>query len=134
MTRLDDATDSAPGRAGSTVIVEDPEHMNLLGLLLCSMLERRLTDSAAQKRVRRLRGEVGVKGGRMRVTLRFAGDTVVLTRASTGRPRARVEGTLEALLGVALGRGMVRSLVRGQLRARGNLIFLWRLLPLLRAR
>jgi hypothetical protein len=132
----DDATAGAPTRAAAdgTVRLEDPERMNLLGLLLRSILERRLAEPAARRRAARLRGEVAVRGGRMRVTLRFEPTGIVITRAASARPRARVEGTLAGLLAVALGRGLVRPLLTRALAPRGNLLFLLRLLPLLRGR
>ena len=132
----DDATAEASGRAAPgaapRVTVDQPETMNLLGLLLRSILERRLTDEAARKRAARLRGDLLVQGGRMRVTLRFADGHVTITRTTSKRPRARVAGTLTGFLAVARGGGIVRPLLRGELKAGGNLVWLLRILPLLR--
>ncbi len=118
----------------TSVRLEDPESMNLLGLLLRSLIQRNLEDPACQRRAERLRGDVAVRAGRMSVTVRFGDAEVVVTRAPAARPRARVGGTLAGLLEVALGRGLVRAWLRRRISASGNLFFVLRLLPLIRAR
>jgi hypothetical protein len=120
-------------RPAVSVVIEEPETMNLLGLLLHSILQRNLADPVKASRATHLRGEVAVRGGRMRVRLRFEESGITITRRAAARPRARVEGSLAALLGVALGRGLVSAWLSGRLSARGNLLFLLRMLPLLRS-
>jgi hypothetical protein len=44
-----------------------------------------------------------------------------------------VEGSLAAFLGVTLGKGLVSAWLSGKLSAKGNLFFLLKMLPLLRA-
>jgi ubiquinone biosynthesis protein UbiJ len=119
--------------ATAAVVLEAPETMNLLGLLLRSILERNLADPAKAGRAARLKGEVAVRGGKMRVTLRFAPEGVTITRAAAARPRARVEGSLAAFLGVAQGKGIVSAWLSGRLSAKGNLLFLLKIMPLLRS-
>ena len=117
----------------AAVVVDTPETMNLLGLLLRSILERNLADPAKAARAARLRGEIAVRGGRMRVTLKFAAGDITITRAASARPRARVEGSLTAFLGVAQGKGLASAWLSGRLSAKGNLLFLLKILPLLRS-
>jgi hypothetical protein len=117
----------------ASVVIEAPETMNLLGLLLRSILERSLADPAKADRAAGLRGEIAVRGGKMRVTLRFADGGITITRAAAARPRARVEGSLPAFLGVAQGKGLVSAWLSGRLSAKGNLLFLLKMLPLLRS-
>ncbi len=119
--------------AAASVVVEAPETMNLLGLLLRSILERNLADPAKAGRATRLRGEVAVRGGRMRVTLTFGEGGVTITRAAPAKPRARVEGSLAAFLSVARGKGLASAWLSGNLSAKGNLLFLLKILPLLRS-
>jgi len=119
--------------SAASVTIEAPETMNLLGLLLRSILERNLTDPAKALRAASLRGEVAVRGGRMRVTIRFAEGGITITRAAAERPRASVAGSLPGFLGVARGKGLVAAWLSGRLSAKGNLFFLWRMLPLLRS-
>jgi hypothetical protein len=116
-----------------SVVLEAPETMNLLGLLLRSILERSLADPAKANRAARLRGEIAVRGGRMRVTLKFAEGQITITRAASAKPRARVEGSLPAFLGVARGKGLAAAWLSGRLSAKGNLLFLLKILPLLRS-
>ena len=80
----------ASRRPATPVVVEAPETMNLLGLLLRSILERNLADPAKASRAARLRGEIAIRGGRMRVTLKFAESGITITREAAARPRARV--------------------------------------------
>ena len=119
--------------SAASVVIEAPETMNLLGLLLRSILERNLADPAKASRASRLRGEIAIRGGRMRVTLKFAEGGITITRTAAARPRARVEGSLAGFLGVAQGKGLVSAWLSGRLSAKGNLLFLLKMLPLLRS-
>jgi hypothetical protein len=113
-----------------TVSLVAPERMNLLGLLLRGLLERRLA-----RRPTRLRGEVVLGAGEMRVTVRFIGGGVELTRDPPARRAvASVLGTPAALLDLARGRGLLRAWLRGLLHARGRPLALLRLFLLFRER
>ena len=111
----------------ASVTLAAPERMNLLGLLLCGLLERRLA-----RRPTRLRGDVVLGAGDMRVTARFTGAGVELTRDPPVRAVASVLGTPAALLEVARGRGLLRAWSRGRLHARGRPLALLRLFLLFR--
>ncbi len=120
--------------AESRITIVAPERMNLLGLLLRSILERRLADTRALQTARKLSGDVVIITGEMSVTLHFADGRVAITRdPPEGRVRARIRGTLPALLDAALGRGRVRAWLAGRLRVWGGPFTLLRLLSLLRA-
>jgi len=117
----------------SAVTVVAPERMNLLGLILRSILDRRLEDPGARRTASRLRGDILVDAGGMSVTLCFTGDGVRITReAPPGRPVARVRGTMRALIDASIGEGMVRSVLSRELRVSGNPLALLRLILLLR--
>lgn len=116
----------------SAVVVVEPERMNLLGLMLKSLLERRMNHSAARRHARALRGKVLIEASGMRVLLRFTQTSIEISREFTGRADAEIRGTLTALLRAALGRQRARSLITGQLRARGAPLMLLRILSLLR--
>jgi hypothetical protein len=109
------------------VEVLEPERMNLLGLMLAGILERRLDGDPG------LRGDVFIEAGAMQVTLCFSDRGVVVSRGPAGRPIAHVRGTLGALLDCALGRGRVRAVLGGQLHVWGRPLSLFRLLRLLRS-
>jgi hypothetical protein len=122
---------SEPEPARVTVI--DLERMNLLGLMLRSLLARRLGDRGARRHFEALSGLVEVEAGAMRVTLAFERSGLEIRRGGrTARPVARVRGTLIALLDAALGRGLFRHVLRGELFARGSPLVLWHLLALMR--
>lgn len=115
-----------------TVRVIEPERMNLLGLMLASVIERRLTDSAARRHLHSMRGDVLVEASAMRVVLRFGGERVEVRRELDGRAVARVRGTLTALLDAAFGRRRLWSVLTGRLWAWGGPFTLWHVLSLLR--
>lgn len=116
------------------VEIVDPEGMNLLGLLLASVLERSLADPAATRLARRLRGEVLVDASGMQAVLNFQSGRVRIERGPARRPVARVEGSLTSLLDAALGRRRLEHAARGELRGRGRLLMLWRVLRLISPR
>ena len=117
----------------NAVTVVAPERMNLLGLIMRSILERRLAEPAALRSVQQLLGDIAIDAGGMTVTLRFTGEGVRITRdPPMGRPLARVSGSMRALIDASIGRGMVRSVLSRDLRVSGNPLALLRLILLLR--
>jgi hypothetical protein len=136
--RTPDAACCAPQRAARRpnepgalpVDVADAGRMNLLGLLLASLLRRRLAE-AGGVHARRLRGDVVFEASGMQAVVRFEPQRVRVERVASGRPIARIEGSLAGLLDAALGRRRLANVARGQLRARGRPLALWRVLRLL---
>jgi len=116
------------------VTIADPERMSMLGLMLGSVLERRLAKRGPARLARLLRGDILINASGMKVTLRFSGDQVEITRdPPPGRPTAEVSGTMAGMLDAALGRDRVRHVLRGDLKVRGRPDCLVGLLLLLRA-
>lgn len=115
------------------VVVVEPERMNVLGLMLANLLERRLTNPDVARHVRALRGDVLLDAGGMQASLRFGPDRVFVTRGVPRRARAEIRGTLTAFFDAALGRHRARNVLAGRLGFRGNPLVLWHLLELLRA-
>ena len=110
-----------------SVTLEDPDRMNLLGLMLGNVIARNLARGAGRK----LRGHVVVRAGEMVVTIKLAGDQVAIARGAVDPIRAEVSGSMEALLALALGGGMIGPWLAGRLRTRGSLLLLLGLRPLL---
>jgi hypothetical protein len=120
--------------ARTTVTVIEPDRMNVLGLMLASVLERRLDSERGARTLRKLCGTVVIDSNGMRVALVFDRRSVAIRRsAPAGRVRAQIRGTLMALLDAALGRRLVHHLLTGRLRARGGPFVLWHVLRLLHA-
>jgi hypothetical protein len=116
-----------------SVVVVEPERMSVLGLILASLLRRRLAEPSARRHAHAMRGDVLVEASGMHVTLSFEPGRIWISRGAAAHPRARIRGTLAALLGAALGHDRLRNVLTGQLRVRGSALALWRLLALMRA-
>jgi len=115
------------------VTVQDPETMNLLGLLMKGTLETNLQLPGNATRAAKLKGDVFVRAGGMSVTLRFSKEGISVIKGATEKPRARVGGGMVALLGVVVGSGMVWPVLSGKIRIGGNPFMLLKMLPLIRA-
>lgn len=114
------------------VRVEQPEHMNLMGLLMRGLLESTLGTSRGSAIARKLRGEVRVMAGTMGVTLCFGDGEVVLKETGSGRPRATVRGEMKPLLEIVSGGALIAPVLTRKVKVSGNLLLLLRLLPLIR--
>jgi len=115
------------------VVIDDPPTMNLLGLLLGSIIERQAETEASRKRLDKLKGALVVEAGQMVISMTFAGGRVIISRGAVDKPRARVMGTMQSLMGISLGGGMVGPWLAGHIKTQGNLFMLLRVLPLMRA-
>ena len=82
------------------VVAENPEEMNLLGL----MLRKALEDRAPHLEGIRQEGDVAITADRMSVTISFSPEEVVVRKGVVGSPRAHLKSSLEALVSVARGR------------------------------
>ena len=114
--------------------IEKRDEMSLLGLMLGEVLEANVAQPRGAALARQLRGAVGVKAGGMAVTIRFDRGSVSVARGLDEVLKARVKGSLDALLQVSLGRGAIRSFLTGEIGFGGNPFFLLKVLPLLRVR
>ena len=116
----------------ANVTIDDPDRMNILGLILGSILERNLADPKRAAMLGKLSGNVVVKCGEMAITVDFIGnDTIRISRGAAERPKAMLEGRMNVLTDLTLGRGVVRHFFGRRIKLRGNIILLlrtWRLL------
>ena len=115
------------------VIIDDPPSMSLLGLLLGSIIERQADQPETIKRLQKLHGALVVEAGTMTITMQFADGRVTILRGAAEGARARVRGSMEALLNISLGNGMVGPWLSGRIKTKGSLLMLLRVLPLMRA-
>ena len=112
--------------------IDQRDEMSLLGLMLGEVLEANVAQPRGAALARQLRGSIGVRAGRMAVTIRFDRRSVALARGIDSNVKARVKGSLDALLQVSLGRGAIRSFLAGEIGFGGNPFFLLKALPLMR--
>ena len=119
---------------GERVVVDRPEGMNLLGLLMKGLLAINMDDESKYARAKNIEGDVQVQAGRMVITLRFHGGVLTILNGPSGKPRARVRGEMAALLAVVLGKWgfVVGKAMSGGLVPGGNPFFLLKILPLIR--
>jgi len=117
---------------GAAFQIEKRDEMSLLGLMLGEVLEANVAQPRGAALARQLRGAMGVRAGGMTVTIRFDRGNVTVARGLDRALKARVKGSLEALLQVALGRGAIKSFLAGEIGFGGNPFFLLKALPLLR--
>ena len=115
------------------VVVDRPETMNLLGLLMKGLLAENLANESKYAKARKLKGDVQVQAGQMIITLRFGDGLLTILCGPTDKPRARVKGEMAALLGVVLGKWgfIMRKALKGGIFPGGNVFFLLKILPLI---
>ena len=116
------------------VVVDSPETMNLLGLLMRGLLAANMRDEGVYAKARGIKGDVLVGAGGMQVTLRFGDGRVTIIRGDAGASRARVGGGMKALLEVVTEGKMVGPFLAGRIKIGGNPFVLLSMLPLIRAR
>ncbi len=115
------------------VVVEDPEHTNLLGLLMRDLVASNLAREETYERVRGMEGDIQVRAGGMVVTMRFGGGQMRIIEGEQKDPRASVAGSMPALLSVVTGGGMLGPLLSGAIKIGGNPFALLKVLPLIKA-
>ena len=116
-----------------TVRVDDPEHMNLLGLLMQGLLSTNIAIPKKARLAAVLKGRVLVVAGEMGVTLAFDKGDITCCKGEAGPIKARVAGDMVSLLNVVTEGAVVGPFLSGRIRIGGNLLFLLKLLPLIRA-
>jgi len=114
------------------VVMQDPERMNLLGLILKSILEINLTEEKKARKAAKIRGKIGVQAGEMKVTLHCDSGKFKIVRGHEEKSNARVRGGLKPFLEIALGGGLVQPVIDGEVKIGGNPFLLLKLIPLLR--
>jgi len=115
------------------VVVDQPETMNLLGLLMKGLLARNLADDGLFHRARAMKTDVLVQAGEMKVSLRLGEGGITIIRGDTGRSGASVAGDMKTLLDVVAEGKMIAPFLAGRLRIGGNPLVLLRMLPMIRA-
>jgi len=118
---------------GERVVVEDPEHTNLLGLLMRDLVATNLADDLTYERMRSMEGDIQVRAGGMVVTMRFGGGQLRILEGEQKDPKASVGGSMPALLSVVTGGGMIGPLLSGAIKIGGNPFALLKVLPLIRS-
>jgi len=118
-------------KGGNTleVVLEKPESMNLLGLILKMILERNLKQGMMADLVRNTKGALRIGAGPMKATLKFEGERVVVARDWIEPARAKVAASLDTFLGIGLGKNPVVPLFLGKIQLGGNLLWLLKLMP-----
>lgn len=114
------------------VLIKDKNSMNLFGLFVASILRRSLQSSSKLRQIRRLRCTVLLQASGMKVTARFKDGEVEISSDPTEHPTASVSGSLDTLLKISLGQNFLGLLFTRQIKVKGNLFILLKLLGVMR--
>lgn len=112
------------------VILDRPETMNLLGLILKMIMDRNLSEARMAGIARNTRGNLQIGAGLMKATLCFEGERVVIQRDWAVPRRAKVAADLDTFLAIGLGGNPVLPFLRGKVKVGGNLLWMLKLMPL----
>ena len=116
------------------VTLVEPDKMNLLGLILASIIRRRMAEPGAQHHARNLCGRLLIEAGGMTVGLSFHHRQVRIQRGAPALPvKAHIRGSLTALVDAALARRRIFHFAHGDLRVWGWPLTLWHFFHLVRA-
>lgn len=121
--------DSNKGGDTVEVVLEKPESMNLLGLILKMIIERNLKQGMMADLVANTRGNLRLGAGQMKATLKFEGERVVVARDWLIPARAKVAASLDTFLAIGLGKNPVIPFLLGKISLGGNLLWLLKLMP-----
>lgn len=117
------------------VKIDDPAHMNLLGLLLAGFLGKQLTDPKLARKASKLRGAFGIRAGDMAITVTFAPDGVRVSKGFAEKTRARISGSMQEMVALVAGDGgtvaAAIAVLEGRIGIRGNPFALLGLLPVM---
>jgi hypothetical protein len=116
---------------GERVVIDDPNNMNLLGLLMKGLLATNMDNARKYSSAKKIAADIQVQAGRMIITLRFNKGILTIIRGPSPNPNASVTGTMAALLGVVIGKGLVSNFLSGNIRIGGNPLMLLKVLPLI---
>lgn len=116
------------------VRLQDPEHANVLCLLMQGLLKAQLADEGIAARVRKMSGAVSMRAGLMWATLVFDGQGIEVVSGKVDDRKASVEGEMDTLVGVVTGAGMVGPFLAGKIKIGGNPFFLLKMLPIIMAK
>jgi len=117
------------------VTVDQPEQMNLLGLLIKGFLEQKLESPKLARKAKRLRGAFGLQAGSMAITMTFSPQGVVISKGIAKRTRARISGPMGEMVELVAGGGglivATIAVLEGRVSIRGNPFALLGLLPIM---
>lgn len=107
--------------------INNPEKMNLLGLILANILKKNLKNKGVSRLLERLSSSINIKAGRMKVNLRFNKGEIQIRRGFSDNADACVSGTLDAFIDLGLRRNLLNRFLKGDVKIGGNIL---KLLPL----
>ncbi|MCL2824316.1 MAG: SCP2 sterol-binding domain-containing protein [Polyangiaceae bacterium] len=117
------------------VTIDQPEHMNLAGLLFAGFLSGQLSSPKLARRASRIRGAFGFQVGQMQFTVTFRKDSIHISQGFATNTRARVAGPLSEITSLITGPNTpiipLIAVLEGRLQIRGNPFALLRLMPIM---
>lgn len=103
------------------VLVDDPGSLNLLGLVLRQLINQNLKKPKLVQKLPGMHVVMGLRAGRMCVTLRVKDGTVSLENGSAPDVNIRVRGSMKDFMTLGLSKVPWEGLLRGRLWASGRI-------------
>lgn len=113
------------------VKVAREDEASIMVLMLKRIIQKNLKDEKVVENIKNLKVSIVIKVGRMRATLYFKEGEITLENGEIESPSAEIEGSLKSFLNIALGRNFVVPMIMRELKIRGNILNLLKLLPLM---
>ncbi len=114
------------------VVVEDPEHLPLAGMMVKTILERNAGDPKISRVMESLEGDVALSASQMQIGLYFTSQEVRLSPQIPSAPKAALSAPLDAFLNLALRKRLIPTVASRRIKVKGDPMFLLKLARILR--
>lgn len=114
------------------IIVEDPENMNLLGLILKTLLDINLQDKKKLSAIKNFKGTFSIQGAKMQTSILIDKGQVTIKKGLLPKASATIKGKLDAFLKMGTGEALITPVLTGKVRVWGNPFALLKLIKILK--
>lgn len=111
------------------LIIENPEEMNLLGLILANIIGKNLKKTSVKDLLSNTKSTIDIQAGKMGACIMINNGLLTIRRGLSGKADAWVKGGMSAFIDLGMRRRMLQRFLKGDVKIGGNI---FKLLPLLR--